>query len=122
MKHLHLFALILALIGCEIRQEPDPHTIEKVGKAIEGALDYSKTGVNELQKVWQVEYDVFTFAGGVSDKELKAELNRLGAERWNCFHVERIPPLRPSDGSELRVFCKRTPETPFRYLPRTVVR
>ena len=111
------FGLMLA--GCESEQRKQIEALQKqvidLSKmAADSASNIDlKAPVGEYKRLFRVEYGVFSFAASLSSAELAAELNKLGEERWDCFSVERVP----ADGTNLRVVCKRAPESVFRYLP-----
>ena len=65
----------------------------------------------ELHKLHSLEYKLVEIDAAASSSDIEQRLVELGSERWDCFHVQ------PLDKT-LRVFCKRSPETFLKYIPR----
>ncbi len=85
------------------------------------ASDPSKTA-DEIKKLRKFEYKVLDILETETPAEMERILNELGNEYWECFHIERhISPGPKNDPTEkravaFRVFCKRQPFTPLRFL------
>lgn len=80
-------------------------------KVTEGADSVQKSASEEVGKLFVLEYKVIEYASTEPAESIEAALAALGAERWDCFHVEQRP-------DALRFYCKRTPKTFLRYIPR----
>lgn len=72
----------------------------------------------EVKKLQQFEYQIVTVPGDVAPAALEATLSELGKNRWDCFHVER---LTRGEKQELMLFLKRRPDTPLKYVPKTIL-
>lgn len=125
MKAPSLLLLTLVLIGCE---GETPHIdrlqFEELGRKLDGLVQQAEQQVRrapevkeqvtdaageEVEKLFTFEYRVFDLPRDAAAPEVENRLATLGADRWECFHVEPL-------ATELRVFCKRRPKTPLRYL------
>lgn len=84
----------------QAKQQLEPHK--------EQVESYTK---GELDKLFQLEYEVREIPLESEISELRTVLTELGAQRWDCFHVER-------DVRNLRIFCKRKPKSYLQYIPR----
>lgn len=114
--------ILLAALGsgCE-NQTPSQSTaeyLEELGEEIQKVIPTRKDSWDEIKKLRQLEYQIFSFPQHTSTMEIAARLCAAGKERWDCFHIEKILPLS-EEGSEekLLVFCKRLVDTPLRYIP-----
>ena len=65
----------------------------------------------ELHKLHSLEYKLIEIDASASSSDIEQNLAELGSERWDCFHIQ------PLDKT-LRVFCKRSPKTFLKYIPR----
>jgi len=72
----------------------------------------------EFKKLQQFEYKIVSLPAAISGIDLETELNKLGKERWDCFHFEK---RLSGEISELEAFCKRRPDTPLKYVPKTFI-
>jgi hypothetical protein len=82
-------------------EETDPQSLQKAAQ-------------DEVDKLMQVEYLVEEIPGTSSKKALQDHLSKLGADRWECFSISP-----GSDGTMLRLVCKRKPKSYLRYLTRS---
>lgn len=110
------------LLGCERPKESDLSDFQKVLEdGYDGAkkhVDYlttqgkgmSEKASKEFEKIFVFEYKVATFPFDTSHQAMEAGLNQLGKERWECFSAMTV-------GNDLRLTCKRRPETVLKYLP-----
>jgi hypothetical protein len=128
-------AVLLSLAGCTSDQttKQEPSDLEKavsqlmaqsgelveeltplgqqVGKTVaEGAKTVGTSATDEVQKLFRWEYKVTDLPAEYGSAEIEVYLNGLGMDRWDCFRVE------PVQGT-FRVFCKRPPKSPLRYMP-----
>lgn len=115
-------ALSLFLIGCDMQDEKNKQlsqdlsqTLDEAHKLINefgGQKDKIKgLATSEAEKLFQLEYKVYDFTKNSAELNLSEELNKLGKERWDCFHVIDL-------GEKIQFFCKRTPQSYLRYIPR----
>ena len=119
MKIFLILALLLMACDSKSKLEDIQQGISKqVGelqKTIEGLKpvqkDLTQQASTEVEKLYIYEYKVAELAKTLSNTDLEKELTALGAERWDCFHVEAID-------NNLKVFCKRKPKTYLNYVPR----
>lgn len=124
---IYLFCLLLIFAvtaaGCDSDFERQGQTEQlppDVGRMLEGVLDKTAASGQELEKLYQFEYTVFRLPVESSPTKLEGLLNELGKKRWECFQVEKV--FSKEENSEMFViFCRRNPDTPLRYLPRTLV-
>lgn len=65
----------------------------------------------EVEKLFTIEYKVLTVAADLPADELEQKLQALGRERWECFHTYPV-------GGELRIMCRRRPQSYLRMLFR----
>jgi hypothetical protein len=79
---------------------------ENVGPQVEALQNRTK---EEMRKLSQWQYKVVEFPAGAKAAELEEELNKLGAEGWDCASL--LP-----NGERLRATCKRRPGSAFDYL------
>ena len=78
--------------------------------------EVQKLAVNEYEKLMRIEYRVVDFEIGKSQEDTETMLRDLGAQRWDCFHVERI--TLGLMGERMRFFCKRKPKSYLRLLTK----
>ena len=116
--------LLLLLTSCAPDETQQERLEELLGEATETLNDLTRHGneigsdlgnqaSGEVEKLFIFEYKVFDLKKEESTQSIEEELNRLGKERWQCFHVE---PLE----KDFRFFCKRRPKTYLRYIPRFI--
>jgi hypothetical protein len=125
-----LAAIIISLAAAGCQNPGDPgqpqglkDQLESIIKSARGQLGRLKdnktvsgpakqlTGEAEkqLEKMFVFEYKVAEVDRRQSAEALQKDLDALGTERWECFHME------PKD-QKLLVFCKRHPKSYLRYL------
>ena len=131
---LILAAVFAALMGCDSKSKTAEiqNQLANLTKSVSdlvGDSSTTKDAMEEFRKLQQYEYKLQSFPADTMPIELEAALNRLGKERWECFHVEKrmaaeskeptetARPLR----TEIVLFCKRRPETPLRFIPRGII-
>jgi hypothetical protein len=112
---LGISALLLALApGCEQMQEPVREAREGLEERVEALgpeLDELRARVDaEVRKLKAVEYRVETVPATAMPDQVAARLNELGAERWDCFHVETL-------GLDRILYLKRPVRTALRGVP-----
>lgn len=84
-------------------------------------LFHKKNGAGEeIEKLYQFEYTVFKMPAQSTSSQIEGMLNEMGRKRWDCFHVERSVGRESTDETWM-FFCKRNPETPLRYVPKTLI-
>ena len=105
-----LYFLLAISIACK---ETSLNDLKKgAQEAIEDAKvkakEWQELSEEELQKIWAIEYKTIKVAH--SDlTELEEKLNKLGEERWDCYHV--------SEDREGKVlYLKRRKTNAARYL------
>lgn len=124
-RYLLPLVIFVFLPGCNIDRNSSKQAAQEVSSEIEQLTkavgDFVKQAEvpEEFKKLQQFEYQVFTWPVDKSAKEMQEKLNELGRERWDCFHFERLDNQDAAD--ELQVFCKRRPDTPFKYVPKNFI-
>lgn len=116
---LFLSLLLLSFAGCKDEQtrkieELQRQILELSQSAARSAknLDLSQP-IDEVKKLSQIEYGVFSFPIEKTNEQLAEELNRLGEQRWDCFSLQREE--RESE-KKLTAYCKRRPEGVLRFI------
>ncbi|MDZ4785729.1 MAG: hypothetical protein SGJ02_06610 [bacterium] len=66
---------------------------------------------NEVDKVFNVEYNVLEIDDLGDTAHINSALNKAGLDRWECFGFEHV-------GNKYRFFCKRKPQSVLRFLAR----
>lgn len=95
------------------------HLIDSPDTSLQELANRSQeTASGELSKLRQFEYRVVTFPLDAADASIEAKLNALGQEFWECFDTERT---EISGDGAIRVFCRRRPDTPLRFVPSTIL-
>ena len=109
-KRLIPVCLLLAFsAACEKAQLSD---LEKEAKeVVDGARmkakELGELSEEEIQKIWAIEYKTIRVSH-TEQSVLDEKLNKLGKERWDCYHV--------SEDGEGRVFyLKRRESNALRY-------
>lgn len=122
------------LVGCDSKSKTAEiqNQLANLTKSVSelvGDSSTTKDAMDEFRKLQQYEYKLQSFPADTMPIELEAALNRLGKERWECFHVDKrtatvlnepTDPARPVR-AEIVLFCKRRPETPLRFIPRGLI-
>ncbi|MCB0336416.1 MAG: hypothetical protein KDD62_08920 [Bdellovibrionales bacterium] len=116
-----LIATLLFCSSCE--QSPSPaidqvkeglsSTWSKAGETLDRYTPNSdsvkRMTLDEVEKLFLYEYRVDDLPPDISAEKLQEFLASLGADRWDCFFLDRLT-------TELRVHCKRHPKSYLRYL------
>lgn len=92
-------------------QRAADQTMQKLGKLASDPGQISDLTSDEIEKLFVFEYTVVDLPAAATSREMEVKLTQLGADRWECFHIER-------SGDVIRFFCKRRPKTYLRYIPR----
>ena len=109
-KLIPLYLLLAIPIAC--KEAPLNDLKKGAQEAIENAKvkarEWQELSEEELQRIWAIEYKTIKVAH--SDlTELEEKLNKLGKERWDCYHV--------SEDREGKVlYLKRRKTNAARYL------
>ena len=113
------------LCSCEIESGKPSTATEEVQQQITEAIDqYVVKGksIEELKKLHQIEYKVFTLPIDNSLAKLEGVLSRMGKEKWDCYHIERVSVIREERKvGRLLFFCKRKYDTLLRYVPQSLL-
>jgi hypothetical protein len=64
----------------------------------------------EVEKLFRWEYRVIEAPADQSAVELESQLSELGADGWECFHIQTQP------SGLARITCKRKPKSALSYL------
>lgn len=100
----------LSRVEREVKQ-----ALAEIGKKVDdyapAAKEVKKSTTAEIEKLFVFEYKVFDLGDDTSLSKIEEQLQKLGEERWECFHIERFE-------TRLSAFCKRRPKTYLRYIPR----
>lgn len=99
-KELDKLQSDLSALLSQAKQQLEPHK--------EQVESYTK---GELDKLFQLEYEVREIPLGSDTNVVSAALAELGEQRWDCFHIDH-------SALNLRIFCKRKPKSYLRYIPR----
>ena len=132
-KYILSLFYLAALSGCDsavdYAREVAPSTTRAVEREFEelidilqekGLIDKTVSSAEEIKKLYQIEYNIIEVDEHVSVNMVELELNAMGKNRWDCFYIH---PINDKDGNKkLRIYCKRGPDTPLRYVPRTILR
>ena len=107
-------ALSFLLAGCN--QAPSSSEVEQLSQAwkekIKSLSGSSKEEASEeISKLFVHEYHVEEIPLDADVSEIQTHLQKLGLERWDCFHIERR-------ATGMLLLCKRQPKTYLRYIPR----
>ena len=121
--HYLLIFIALLLTSCEKEIKTVTKSTDQISKTLQEYVNDPNKSVEELEKLHQVEYEVFSLPPDSSNTKYKNTLNEMGKKRWDCFHVENIRSINEEGKvqANLMFFCKRTPETLLRYVPRTLI-
>lgn len=71
----------------------------------------TKQALEEVEKLFQLEYRVVEFAVDKSSADIEKELAQLGQQRWDCFNAVPL-------ASKTLIYCKRRPTSYLRYLEK----
>lgn len=82
---------------------------EYVSSVSPQAKELQNATVEEMDKLFQVEYKVSEISASSTAPQLEKLLADLGKEGWECFSI--LP-----ENAGLRVVCKRRPRSVLRYL------
>ena len=128
---LRVFAALALLVcaGCKRSEEQSPGNLQRWQEEISSLLGSSDAALgelrklkpddalNELSKLKQFEYKVYTLALGEAPDTIEARLMQDGREGWECAATARTEP-KPA---ELLVVCKRRPHTLLKYVPQSIL-
>ena len=109
---LTLTLCAFSLTACDKDRNSSP--LDEISKQMGSAYDSARKEVTsrteeEIEKLFNFEYKVVEIDRGNSAEQLQDELNKLGQDRWDCFHAETAD-------KTLKMFCKRRPKSYLRYL------
>ena len=113
----------LMLCACEAKETQDlsnqldkviEQTKEAVEKLAPKGTEITKFGADEIEKLFTYEYKVVDIKAHASIAEIQAELDLLGMERWEVFHVVNMP-------NASRLYCKRRPKSYLRYVVPSIM-
>lgn len=119
-----LCTTLLLATGCN--GGVDEKTVDNLGQQIDAMIakgdqtieamknSSPEDALSELKKLRQWEYRVVKLPLSLPANEQEGALNSLGAEGWECFDPYTV-------GTDLRLLCKRRPETPLRYVPNSLL-
>ena len=90
MKLIPLCVLLAVSVGCQESQLNDLRgsAQEVIEEARTRAQELGELSAEELQEIWAIEYKTLE----VTHADLAAldeQLNALGEERWECYHVSQ---------------------------------
>ena len=115
-----LALLILFFSACDSQQTSQiERKLKDTLSQVPGLSDtdeVQKLAVEEYEKLMRIEYRVLDFEIGKSQEDTEAMLRSLGANRWDCFHVEHV--TLGLLGERMRFFCKRKPKSYLRLLTK----
>ncbi len=119
-----LLVLFCSILSCKEIRDNTPQEISKLKDQVTELTDSMKeyfdspSAPSEIKKLYQYEYKVLQYP--IKNLPLiEQHLAELGKERWDCFDTEKL--LIEEKEPLLIVFCKRKPETPLKYIPKTLI-
>lgn len=130
MKNIYLSLLLFGLFACDSssgQNTPSKGSAdfiqEQVTKAVQDYIMQPGRSVDEVKKLHQLEYNVFTLALEDSAARYEGVLDELGKNRWDCFHVEKVFTNNEKGDrvGKLLFFCKRSPDTLLRFVPKSLL-
>lgn len=128
MKHFILTVLILTCASCNSseyqseRSSVNGEWTKQISSLFEKLRKTNpELSVEELQKLHQFEYKVFHIDAHNSSLQITRELNEVGKDKWDCFHIERLNITKEQNGDVLQIYCKRNIQTPLRYVPQSIL-
>jgi hypothetical protein len=98
----------------ELEQLIEKLPSDEIKNKLEAIINNPDQSIEELKKLRQIEYKVFSIAVSTPQKELEALLNIHGKERWDCNK------LADNSGS-ISFICKRPVDSPLRLIPHSVI-
>jgi len=116
-------ALIFLCAGCGVDSKETKQTVHEIGNDVEQLTKTIGDYINqteapaELKKLQQFEYRVETFPLDAPATLVEERLNDLGKDRWDCVYADRFETKEPKSA----FVCKRRPDTPLRYVPKTFI-
>lgn len=120
-----VLVLLCSVVSCKELRDNTPQEISKLKDqvseltdSLSGYIVDSPSASTEIKKLYQYEYKILQYP--IKNLQLlEGHLSELGKERWDCFDTEKLI----SEGNEplLIIFCKRKPETPLKYIPKTLL-
>ena len=106
------------LLGCKEAEKTIDQGYELAKQGIQSVGPQAEQATNlaneQIESLYRQEYLVRDFDSSVSAETMQKELNKIGAERWQCFSIQ----TREDDTT--RVTCSRLPISYLRYLLRIV--
>ena len=72
---------------------------------------HTKKALDEVEKMFRLEYKVIEFEKEEKTTILEQQLENLGSERWDCSSLS-------DSGSKTRLLCKRHPQSYLQYLQK----
>ncbi len=117
-----LLGLCILLSGCDPdTKEPSLDSLaQNVGKILGAAKDGAEqlaphgkkltdNTLDEVEKLSALEYKVKDLDASSSARQIQAELELLGKDRWDCYQISHLQDVT-------RLYCKRMPKSYLRYL------
>jgi hypothetical protein len=130
MRTFCILLFIFGFISCDkssgqntATQKGTDFIQEQVTKALQDYVMQPGRSVDEIKKLHQLEYNVFTLALEDSAARYEGVLDELGKNRWDCFHVEKVFSTNKNGErvGKLLFFCKRAPDTLLRFVPKSLI-
>lgn len=104
------------LLGCKEAEETLEQGYKLAKQGVDTVAPQAEQATNlansQIESLYRQEYLVRDFDSSVSAETMQAELNKIGADRWQCFSIQAR-----EDGT-VRVTCSRLPLSYLRYLLR----
>jgi hypothetical protein len=124
---LLLLPMIVMTASCNAQPDSSNNSAaddlkKKIVEGFERLVKNQDVPLKEIEKLQQREYTVIRLPFDTPMEKIEGTLNEFGKNRWDCFHIEKVPPSNREEkvGSFL-FFCKRMPETPLRYVPQSIL-
>lgn len=92
----------------QLNEQLETHS-SKLGDLIPSQDQFKKSSIEEIQRVFAVEYLVVELKSDINLGDLQNKLSEMGKERWDCFS-------QISSQEHLRLLCKRRPISALRTL------
>lgn len=130
LKFAIMIFLIISSSACDyFKKDRYEKLADNLGSLKDQVLDLADPNktADEVKKLREIEYKVVDMSEDWMSAEIEAQLNKLGKDYWDCFHMEVVVPHRASlqksetkDSTDekkvYRFFCRRQPFTPLRYI------
>ena len=115
-----LCCFLLIMNACGSKDSKTGDTVKELNAELDRltktVTDFVQTAQvpEELKKLQQFEYKVIEIPRATPSPDVENRLNELGKERWDCTLGGSSATIE-----SLTFYCKRRPDTPLKYVPKT---